>query len=679
MQHDAGARDVDAATSARGRHALSLGFALVKCGRCAAQRVRGVVCPDCCVRPEWWEIDGTRQRRQRVVTAALDALDRVPAPRSLRPECAHDEILAPMRAWLDRFLAALPAAIAPAGDEEALHRAVEEFVGLRADAAAVPRLRPWLPLVDATSEAVAHLDDVARAFLRAVAAETPIEAQEAAAEAQRHLDQAGNVLADLGAAQARWNRATVSNAVDELIPGLTIEARRAAGAHTLLDLEAAGATDYHRLTGQECPNGFGVLVELLILQVNNIYDSTRFWETVGEAYWRLTARPGRLQALLESSAFRSDLRDALVRTYDSGQQAEVLLQASLHPRQHVGAVLGIAHALFESLGKRHTAALLSVTGRRFRRYDEIRDNDASGLHSQAQQAGIGSLLTGLDPVVRGAQAHLEWALDDNDGVVLHNRGVERRMSFGELIDHVLNGQETVLALTLAATCAAAARGTDDLIDADFLLECGVSDTAYTAMLARCLGLSNVVVEEARIAARVQWRILGRADPEVRPMNVAMALLVALPGHVDELALTAHSPERQATVEGPTDCWRSWRESPTDVGKQRAFIEACTLWRIDGLPLLTQEQVRKWMAVETLQAMQLGYPAAIAPLRGLRAIALKTQDHELAATVKHCISWVRQAAMNDSLSQDQRGAINRLSIWGEANVGSLSAMESLHSL
>ena len=45
--------------------------------------------------------------------------------------------------------------------------------------------------------------------LAAVAAETPIQAQEAAAKAQSHLDEAAGIVGELNEERDRWQRATI--------------------------------------------------------------------------------------------------------------------------------------------------------------------------------------------------------------------------------------------------------------------------------------------------------------------------------------------------------------------------------------------------------------------------------------------------------------------------------------
>jgi len=498
-------------------YAMSISFAQVECRRCTVMRIRGVACVDCGIKPEPWEVDPDKQRRQGLVADALRVLEGAPEQRTPPPDdVTGSGTFARTGRWLGRFLSALQAAVPPGGDGDSLDEALAEFVELRADAAAMPRLRPWLALVDTSRSAVAHLECMARGFLAAVAAETPIQAQEAAAKAQSHLDEAAGIVGELNEERDRWQRATISSNLDELLPGLTLEARQAAGAQDLLQLEASGAADYEHLTGQECPRGLGVVLRILLLQADNLYDPKRFRLAFTEAYRCLIARPERLDALLAAAAFKVDLRDALVKAYDSGQSTELILNAALHPRQHVGAVLDMSHTLFEGPGKRHIAALLSVIGSR--QYERLREVDAGALRTQADQAGMGALLAGLDPAVRGAKAHLTWTLEDGE-VVLNNRGVVRRMPVPTLIDHVLAAQESVLALTFAMTCAAASRGVDDLIEAGTIRDCGLSDAAYITALARCFGLSDVILEEhGDLGSEVRWTITGHADLALRQQH-----------------------------------------------------------------------------------------------------------------------------------------------------------------
>lgn len=391
-------------------HAIPLGFAQIQCQRCSAIRIRGITCPDCGAAPAPWEVDPQRQRRQRTVTAVLRRFDDTPSP---TPPSTVDltelGAFAQTARWLEQFFLALQAAVGPSGDGESLHEAVAEFVRLRAEIDGMPRLRPWLRLVDAAQAVIPALEDAARGFLSALAAETPLEAQRAASRAQGWLDSATDLLQDYLGHLARWQRASEGSDLDELLLGLVRESRQVVGEPDLLQFDAAGAADFYNLTGEQCPSGFGVALQMLRLVAEGIGDADRFGRVLADAYRHLMAHPERLDRLVSNPTFKSDLSDALIKSIDTSQSAEILLAAALHPRQHVAVLLDTAHGLFEGPGKRHAAALISVA--KGKPYDRLRQADASAILRQADQAGFGQMLNGLDPAVRGARAHLSWALD----------------------------------------------------------------------------------------------------------------------------------------------------------------------------------------------------------------------------------------------------------------------------
>jgi hypothetical protein len=400
-----------------------------------------------------------------------------------------------------------------------------------------------------------------------------------------------------------------------------------------------------------------------MLHVENLSDADRFRSVVRDAYRRLTARPHRLDTLLRSPTFKADLREALLRTYDGGQRTEILIAAALHPRHHVDAVLGMAHTLFEGPGKRHTAALLSVVGTR--PYDLLRDLDAGVLHAQAVQAGLAPLLVGLDRETRGAQAHLMWTLDGDD-VLLKNRGQLQRVPIAVLVDQVLTAQESIFALTFVVNCAAAAHGVEDLFDGGLAQDLGLSETAYIGMIARCFGIDDVVVQE-QDGPPVTWSVTGHVDAPPSLMGVAIAILASLPARAEFLVLTVDTSAGTTSVSGPTECWRRWREVSDPTEREHALYEACTLWTQDGLPVADRAQVRKWMSFRALEAVQTGYPAAVAPLRALQALARRIDDPHLAAAVKQCIGWVRRAAIKQEQPAAALDAIDQLTTWGSADV------------
>jgi len=173
-------------------------------------------------------------------------------------------------------LPALNAAIDDASAAPRLFERVATLVDLRDEVRASQWLRPHMPLWRTADTLIGRLTDVARHYLLACAAPTPLQAQTAEKAGQRALDAGADDSSDLAERIDRWERITASDHVGDIIAALAVETYGLAGTSDLLVLEEAGAQDFEQLLGSTSPSGMGFLLLFMSLQAEVILDQQRF-------------------------------------------------------------------------------------------------------------------------------------------------------------------------------------------------------------------------------------------------------------------------------------------------------------------------------------------------------------------------------------------------------------------
>ena len=558
---------------------------------------------------------------------------------------------------------ALNAAIDDASAAPRLFELVATLVDLSDEVGASQWLRPHLPLWHTADTLIGRLTDVARHYLLACAAPTPLQAQAAEKAGQQALDAGADDSSGLAERLDRWERITASDRVGDIIAALAVETYRLAGTSDLLVLEDAGSQDFEQLLGSACPSGMGFLLLFMSLQAEVILDQQRFRQLARDAHALLTQQPGRLQQLVQDDVLVKDMEDAVRRGYDAAITAQAVLAAAGNDRQAIRALLALAHELLEGPGKRQVAALLAVAGRRS--YQHLRRDDAGALLQQAsQQPSLAPLLDGLDIALRDAKAHEDYLIE-GDELILTDRGIRRPNTPPipglVLVDRVLTALETIQALFFALA-AAAAKVDVMLVDA---LDYSHFDMADEDVLAMLLGLQSwtdvtVEIDEGTLRAVASGEFPA---PSLRPVAI---LVPHLPEPITQLELTLHTSSGLRLLAGPTEPWRRYNES-TGWEKQLDFVECCRRWHLDGRPAFDQDQVRLWAARQALEHAAAGYPACVKPLRRLHRLAQRLQDDDLASDLRELTTYARNASMGLAPQDEGSDVVSRLQRWALANV------------
>jgi hypothetical protein len=646
---------------------IRLSWKQIECRRCHEVRVVGIPCPTCNARPDPREVDPNLQRRQRLAGEALTILDRPPgtqtASRPVLDQWSPEQGLGPLAEWLEQFLPALNAAIDDASAAPRLFELVATLIDLRDEVGASQWLRPHLPLWRTADTLIGRLTDVARHYLMACAASTPLQAQAAAEAGQQALDAGADDSNDLAERLDRWERISASDRISDTMAAVAVETYQLAGTTDLLVLGEAGAQDFEQLLGSACPSGMGFLLLFMSLQAEVILDQQRFRQIAHDAHALLMQRPGQLQQLLQDDVLVADMQDAVRRGYDAAITAQAVLAAASNDRRAIRALLALAHELVEGPGKRQVAALLAVAGRRT--YQHLRRDDAGALLQQAsQQPSVAPLLDGLDIALRDAKAHEDYLID-GDELILTDRGIGRPDTPSipglVLVDRVLIAVETIQALFFALA-AAAAKVDVMLVDA---LDYSHFDMADEDVFAMLLGLQSwtdvtVEIDEGTLRAVASGELPA---PSLRPVAI---LVPHLPEHITRLELTLHTSSGVRLLWGPTEPWHRYNAS-TGWEKQLDFVECCRRWYLDGRPAFDQDQVRLWAARQALENAAAGYPACIKPLRQLHMLAQRLQDDDLASGLPELTAYARNASMGLAPEDVGSDVVSRLQRWALADV------------
>lgn len=640
---------------------IQLSFAQIRCVRCGEARIRGVSCWNCGATPDDREVDPDRARRQRLARELIGTLESqdAPAPQG-EPIRSPEHVFDELAAWIERFLGGLAHAVESRESETDVVAAVEDLVSLRRRLHGAVRLRPWLLVWRGIDDLVQRVEHVAASFLRAIEASTPIEGQRWAKAGQEALDAAGDEAAELGRrldAYVERERLLEEGGLPALINQIAGPAQG-----NILELDASGRALYERLTGdRDCPPGLGGGLRLTGLQADLLMDPDRFWDLATKYTRALLSRRNRFAALFQDDEWRSDMRDASLRTQDAGLAHEALVGVARHDRHRVQAALTLLHSLSEGPIRRYSATLLAVTGGLD--YRRQRFADLGALMQRARQAGLASVADGVDIVLRGARAHEEYEVTDDAGLILRRGGPVTTIPSDEVLDRFLACLEVALALSTAVAVGAVAAGPAgaELLTELLPLDLPTEEGVLMGMAFAGWTDLDVVVEENEVS------VTG-VVVEVQAQHLVQ-LLPYVGETVQLVRLIGRTPSGEGTLVARLDPWRRWRAAADEDTKSIAFTEAMASSEVNGERAFSEEQVRKWAAVFALKVAAEGADlrSTIARLRELRDMANRVGDPALADAAAMLLS-LRQAN-ETGLPPPGSGvaAINQLREWGSARV------------
>ncbi|MCC3651682.1 hypothetical protein LIX60_09425 [Streptomyces sp. S07_1.15] len=628
-------------------YAFQLAFAQITCSGCGVTRIRGVECADCGRRPKPWEIDTSSVARRQAAAQAQTLLLQTVTPPPVRPvgatEFLHAEVFARLDGWTDAFFRAVAAAAKGEGPQ-GLEAVLAEFIELRDLVHAADVRRPFGVLVNALRELVDELQSMVSAYLAALLASTPLQAERQATLAQQHLDRAAELIGQTGAIAFSVGQLSKERDPAQMQSLLLARALQVYQASDLLALEAAGRDKLQVVTSSRGALGSGLLFATTHVLAQHLFDPVCFCEVLNRCYTVLRSNPAVLERLAATPVFKEDLERAVLELFDGSMEAAHTVDNAVHTRQAGRALLGVAASLVEGPGRIIAAVLLLACGRKSASYANLRHEMGTKLVNTVQEeSALQGLLDGLDSDLRTGRAHA-LAHYEQDAVVIERKSKTRRVAWGDVIDGVFQGFESVLACQLALLQVLGELGDNSFRLKDLWRTLGITDEQMTAAILLTMQYQDIVIT----ANGIRWHIEARGGSDTPLPIVVIMLQPYLPESVNELVFTAHRGNATHVLSGPVAPWRELSKSPADSDVQQiTFLRAHLNWIYDGVPWLSTAYVRWWTAVQASHTLNAVPSVAVARLRSLRELARAAEDDTLVWALTGVIRRVRLGADGDA--------------------------------
>jgi hypothetical protein len=615
-------------------YGFRIGFSLIECQGCGINRIRGVVCADCGAAPAHHEFDHKRQKRQQVARQALIRLEQgvnaVNRPLSSPGEIAT-ELLARLDGLPGRFLSALQGAIEdPTEGASALDAAIDEIADCVALVSSTPRLRPWHRLLDKASALVSELNQTGSSYLKAVLANTPLEAQRSARDGQSHLDSVAKLVPEVIEAGAIWTSDSIDPhglMLDLLNLGFEDE-----GVRDVIELDASGRQIAQRVFGSdiELQLGAGLMIAITFSMSRQLFDERAFETVLRESRTFLLSHPTKLLETLNSPHLRADLTDAAGGLTMAALVFQAVNAARLPNRANLAALIDLGKTSMESMGKRVIAAIQSVGVKAS--YETLRDKGVADVLNSARNGRAKSVLAGFDLSIRHAGAHMDFKIENNK-VILAPEKNPREFSLDEFIDHFTQNLEILCANHVALLVVAGEQGVD-LSDLSFL---DLLEFNIETKISLFLSLWGWDVDSVETHAdRIEIFAAVEVDtPFIAPIKTALSLLTTGVEFARFILTSEGSSEH--ILEGPISLLARIVGAP-DGGD--SLVEVASKWRLDGLPLISTKALRRWSASQCLAVADEEISTSIRRLRYLRELANAADDSELSVAIKRLISATR---------------------------------------
>ncbi|MGW4300042.1 hypothetical protein [Streptomyces sp. NPDC004646] len=573
-------------------------------------------------------------------------------------EFLHADVFGSLSEWMGIFFeAATATAEGNVQGAEDLERAVSDYVKLRAIVDGADERRPLRALVKLLRALVGELDAVVDAYLAALLAASPLQAQSLASTAQQHLDRTA-ALADQAAVIANTiSVMTKQRDIAQIQDCLLARALEAYQATDLLALDTAGRDALMQLVSSRGVPGSGILFAVHDLQARSLFDPDQFHEVLHRAYVVFRSNPTVLRTLAATPLFEEDFKRAVWELFDGSMEAAHAMDNAVHSRQAGRALLGMAAALVEGPGQVIATVLLLACGRKSAAYENLRHKNATDLVNAAQQEpALQGLINGLDSDLRTGRAHALVHYEE-DFAVIERKSKTRKVAWTDVLDGVFQGYESVLACQLALLQALGELGFTGFGLDGLWRSLGLTAEQMTTAVLETMNCHDVIIT----ANDKQWQVEAQAGSETPlPMLIAM-LQPTLPGDLEELVFTAHQDSGIHILAGPIAPWRALSETTEDTdAHQLAFLRAQLRWTYDGTPWLPTSFVRRWMAGQAANALQATPATAVARLRELRELAVLATDDDLAWALSGAIRHTRLGQNSDAAAE-----LTQLTTWGTA--------------
>ncbi|MEO7259860.1 MAG: hypothetical protein ABI047_01095 [Jatrophihabitantaceae bacterium] len=607
--------------------------------------------------PREVEVDTEVQRRRRVVHQVRSATPQPEPVIGLK----FTELLDRAGTIIDQFLRPLAKLSKPEGrdaidDLLAAAVAVDQLV---LDTS-VPQPRPHLRVGRLLHDICVMAHGCLHGFLDAFGAETLLKAEDLGARAQEKLDSAIAQIGEL--TQAQDELLQLMSASDSGFYELMAQRVVAGTAEGILGADRLGRDVVQRIiTAGEAPCegvGLGVLWAATYAQV--LFDYDRFCSIAATLY-RLLKSPGAFDALVADDEWRTWHKDAHTKLADAGETLQNMLAVAQHDRAAVRAVLLFAQDIYEGACRHFAATILAHLGTgTYSEHMQNRQKRPLVQYLRDNAAGY-DLAVGLLGPLRNASGHNDYEV--RDGLIVLGRGQsETVLTDAQFADMALMFTESATALSLTFEVALLQRGIPTAVEDDQSL---LSPETMLRLLVASAGLSDIVVDLS-----ADTTVITGAGTLRSPMPTIGALLLALPDTTTTLILGWQESDRTRILNVPLDVARAHAALPSGTLEQElAFLELCSLTKLDDAPLLTQAGFRHSVALKAGAVVQ-GTPQEFGTrFRMLRALCTRVGDDDFAETLRLVMRAQRLIAIKELADARTKQAVDDLLAWEQQRVPS----------
>ena len=602
---------------------FQISFESIDCQGCGEPRQRGLDCPVCGARAAPTEVDLKHQSRLR----ALESVKRrralpgqVPAYSPL--EMLASPLLADIPDRVSRGANAISRTRIARSDE--LQQIAADIASLEAWIGATSELRPLGAYARHVKVTVEHLIGVFDVTFAILEARSGLDAQALEPNLQRHLDAATDAISRCNELFGQITELTLSeNPVAAWM--------RLATGGDMLSAESRGRAilENHALFTDQ--GNVGVLALLWDFIAGSTSDDQAFWRRTAQHRSLLVAHRDQVIEIAETEMFKRRATDALDDLLHAARLAISQDDSESH-RQQATDLLDFGHRLVEQTLKLHLGvACAAATNRRF---ESTQAGDVSALIQITNQQGwaVASLLGDAD--IRNAFAHRDYSVRGDGMIELCPARCEAQgrpaqvMSLDELCDAVLAISEA----------------------------CGAMDMAFALVTGRCVGDHADGASPFLICSAAEG-LLGWEDVDLRlsddeaviearctpPLKFAEVGILASPHLGDRsrliIRLTTDSGNHEIRMSVPE--LKEWSQVDGDTPRSAAFLIAWHRASINGAPAFTAAQVRKALAVQTLELIMddpRPFRETKHDLASLRQAAVAIDDRELAKAIAGGVGW-----------------------------------------
>lgn len=650
-----------------GRYRFELSFAAVDC-KCGGVRLRTAECPDCGATPERHDSDAALQRRQRLSKRAIDALKPTtivakPYENITVPE-SFDKLAGATGPCL-RALQQFTSSKTETGDD--VVAACSEVAALRDRLAQAPTLRPWLFARNEAARVAAGLTRTLSVFVLATSAPTPEQARALTVQAQRELDELGEIGGRVGDLFERWNTVSEGGSVAAFLEATASDLYLTLGGGTLEDIDAAASVELARVLGRQPSPGQGLVFMLHDLWVTVLGDRDKFQDAITNFDRLVDRHSTRFDSLLSRPDVVDELQDGVLQLADQIQQTMVTIERATSERQYLRAVVQLMHAMFEGPGRRFAGAALELVGKGT--FESLLDEDGAHVVGLTQQdRHTRKSFYGFEKSFRVAYAHQNYTRTST-GITVSRRGkADDVWTDDEVLDALIAAMECTVALALVLSMRAQDRGI--ALEPPAALEAlGLDGTSMLTMALSWIGCTAIGVE---------------AGDEPTVQFTADRLTTAMRALISRTFPDAPRARVEVTsTAGELDVWdldlagfREMAAATDEVTEQALLVTA--LWRStkNAQPVLPKEVLVHWAAGRATALLQIEEPEVAIAFRELTQLvrfARAIEEPELEDAIRKVKAFRRLTLARDLDDAARSGAqdINRFILDDPPDLGDLT--------